>query len=449
MTVLREQVTQPGRPLVEIRNVARRFRLRTDKQRSLQDSFIHLFRRKQHNAGEFWPLKDISLTINSGDSVGIIGPNGSGKSTLLKLITGILIPSRGDLLVRGRISSLLELGAGFHPDLTGRENIYLNGSIYGLRRSEVDARIDQIIDYAELDRFIDTPLKHYSSGMYVRLGFAVAIHTDPDLLLVDEVLSVGDMRFQRKCLDSIRQFRNRGGTLLLVSHDLDSIQSICAQALWLDDGYIQAEGHPTDVIMAYTKFMAERDEQKRQMRANQLANPDGHSPEAVDTSSLARRWGTGAVRIVDVEFMDAQQQPRRTFHNGEPMTVCIRYEAAQPVDRPVFGLAFYHENGTHICGPNTRFDRLTIPAVRGAGCITYEIGELPFLPGSFVVSAAVVNEDDTETYDYHDRLYAFHVFQGKSQERYGLITLNGNWTASLAAPGDADRTPARVVERVI
>ena len=258
MTVIRSHTVQPGEPLIELRHVARRFIKRLERGRTLQELFIRLFGKRGHtHSDEFWPLRDVSLTVGEGDCIGVIGPNGSGKSTLLKLITGILPPTSGDLVVRGRVSSLLELGAGFNGDLTGRENIYLNGSIYGLDRAAMDARLDDIIAYAGLGDFIDTPVKHYSSGMFVRLGFAVAIHTDPDLLLVDEVLAVGDAVFQHRCMDSIYSLRRQGKTLLLVSHDLQTIQSLCNRAIWIEDGLIAAEGAPGDVIMAYLHQMAE------------------------------------------------------------------------------------------------------------------------------------------------------------------------------------------------
>ena len=252
----------------------------------MQELFIRLFRGSKPPKDEFWPLNDFTLAVSPGDCIGVIGPNGSGKSTLLKLVTGILEPTEGDMLVAGRLSSLLELGAGFQADLTGRENIYLNGSIYGLSRAEIDERIDRIIDYAELGEFIDTQVKHYSSGMYVRLGFAVAIHTEPDLLLVDEVLAVGDIAFQRKCLTSIYQFRNRGGTLLFVSHDLSTIQSICNRVVWLEDGHIQAEGNAIDVIMQYQRHVAAEE------NAKQGTGRPRTTPTQAQAAPSAGAWAT-------------------------------------------------------------------------------------------------------------------------------------------------------------
>jgi lipopolysaccharide transport system ATP-binding protein len=427
MIVERTQQLAPGQPLVELRHVARHFSKRSHHNRSFQDIFIRFFRRQDGNSldskDDFWPLQDVSLSISAGDCVGVIGPNGSGKSTLLKLITGILEPTRGELYVRGRISSLLELGAGFHPDLSGRENIFLNGSIYGLQRSQMKALLPQIIEYAELGDFIDTPVKHYSSGMYVRLGFAVAIFTRPDLLLVDEVLAVGDATFQRKCLQSIQDFRSQGGTLLFVSHDLDAIQRICKQVIWINDGQIQAQGQPTDVVMSYLEHLATKEAQKKVA----LERAEGSAQSASQSGGQARRWGTQRVTIRKVELLDGSGSARTTFQNGEPMTICLHYSAREAVEKPVFGLAIYHENGAHISGPNTRFGGLEIHQANSSGIVRYSLPALPMLEGRYFISVSAVNSLDTETYDYHDRVYTFQVHPGQARERYGLFDLGGVW----------------------
>lgn len=442
MTIYRNERPQPNQPLIELRGVSRQYTMQRTRHRSLQEMFIRWLRREKKVSEVFWPLRDVSFAIHPGDCVGIIGPNGAGKSTLLKLITGILSPSEGDLFVNGRISSLLELGAGFHPDLTGRENIYLNGSIYGLSRAQMDRKLDAIIDYAELGEFIDTPIKHYSSGMYVRLGFAVAIHTNPDLLLVDEVLAVGDASFQRKCLTSIQKFRDNGGTLVFVSHDLSSIQTICKRVLWLEHGKIQAEGHPTEVIMAYIQHLAALEEAKQ---SSSEATDPGDAATSDDTNDgtpakSQRRWGSGEIRITAVELCDATGQPRATFHNGEPMIIRLSYETSTRVEAPIFGLAIYHQNGTHIAGPNTKFGNLAIPSIQGRGHIDYHIPQIPLLEGSYTLSVAVINTNDTVTYDYHDRLYDFQVYRGQSKELYGLVTLNGHWRQVTANPVEVDGT---------
>ncbi len=421
----------PSRPMVELRGVSKHVNLERLPRRSLQERFIRLFHRQaQDERALFWPLRNVDLTIRRGEALGLIGPNGAGKSTMLKLITGIVEPDEGEVWVNGRLSSLLELGAGFHPDLTGRENIFLNASIYGLRGHEIEARLDEIIDFSELGPFIDMPVKHYSSGMYVRLGFAVAIHTDPELLLVDEVLAVGDAAFQAKCLRAIERFREGGGTLVFISHDLGTVQSICTRALWLEDGRIQAEGGPTEVVMEYTAHVNAREAQKAERQG--------------DRSSIRRpqRWGTGRVRIAQVEICDGAGRPSSVFRTGDTLLVRMRYETDERVDTPVFGVGLNHQNGTHISGPNTRFAAVDIPFIEGSGIVTYRVDDLPLMEGSYVMSVAATDAADSETYDYHDRLYSFQVFRGDSRERYGLVTLRGGWSLdggpdSSAGPGGA------------
>jgi ABC-type polysaccharide/polyol phosphate transport system ATPase subunit len=422
MSVIRNAKATPGQPLIELHHVSKRFAMHRERHRSFQESFIRIFRKSHTAQDEFWPLRDVSITIYPGDCIGIIGRNGSGKSTLLKMISGILPPTSGDLTVSGRISALLELGAGFHPDLTGRENVYLNGSIYGISRQKMSQIIDKIIDYAELGDFIDTPIKHYSSGMYVRLGFAVAIHTEPDLMLVDEVLAVGDAAFQRKCMDSIQLYRRQGGTLLLVSHDLGAIQAICNRVLWIEDGVIQAEGHPTDVMMSYQRYYAELEE------ARQLAHQD---PQDDSEQNTKQRWGTGQIRVTKVELCDAKGEAHINFRTGDPMTVRLHYEAKGIIEEPIFGLAIHHQQGTHICGPNTKFGGLALPLIEGPGVISYVIPSLALLAGGYLLSIAVINQNNTETFDYHDRTITFHVYPGDSQEQYGLVTLNGVWQREI------------------
>lgn len=408
-----------SRPLVEMNNVSKQFALNRGHQRSIQEKLTQLFRKNRARDNDyFWSVKDISLSLWPGDSIGLIGPNGSGKSTLLKLITGIIEPSSGDVAVNGPFSSLLELGAGFHPELTGRENIFLNASIYGLSRNQISERLDSIIGFSELGRFIDVPVKHYSSGMYVRLGFAVAIHTDPKLLLVDEVLAVGDARFQAKCMQAIHKFRNNGGTLMLVSHDLTAIQAMCNRALWISEGVVQAQGAPTDVIMAYIRRLA-----KSEHSDNSVAGDQGNE----------KRWGNFDVEVVSVEFCDHAGEAKPAFFTGQPMEIRLRYVAKKRVPNVVFGIGLYHESGVHICGPNTGFGGLSIPYVEGAGEVVYRIPSLPLLEGAYEMALAVTDEQDTIFYDYHDRLHRFRVFPGESMERYGLFTMQGHWSLESAA----------------
>ncbi len=409
-----------AQPLIHLSHVSKRFTLRREVNRSFQQTFIRLLQRKEDTRQRFWALRDVSFDVMPGDCFGIIGPNGSGKSTLLKLVTGILEPTTGDIAITGRVASLLELGAGFHPELTGRENIFLNGSVYGLSRRQMRDRIEKIIEYAELGDFIDVPIKHYSSGMYVRLGFAVAIHSDPDILLVDEVLAVGDVAFQHKCLDSIQEFRANGGTLVFVSHDLSSIQSLCNNAIWLEHGEVRAAGTPLDVSMSYVNHVADEAQAKAGV-APLTAPGEGH------------RWGSGRIEVTRVTLCDAVGRERKVFVSGEPMEIRLDYVIRPGVQDPVFGLAIHHQNGVHVCGPNTQFDGLHIPAIPGQGHVSYRVPDLPLLEGAYQLSVAAVDGGDSEVYDYHDRVYAFRVSPGRERERYGVVTLRGTWDQADAS----------------
>ncbi|MDA8218119.1 MAG: ABC transporter ATP-binding protein, partial [Dehalococcoidales bacterium] len=260
---------------IKLEGVSKRFILHHERSRSFQEALVNLFRRRNGSREEFWALKNVSFEVRRGETLGLIGHNGSGKSTVLKLITRILEPTTGSIAVGGKVSALIEVGAGFHPDLTGRENVYLNGSILGIGRREMNSKLEEIIAFSELERFIDTPVKHYSSGMYARLGFSVAISVDPDILIVDEVLAVGDQSFQQKCIDRINHFRRIGKTMLFVSHSLPTVEKVCDRVIWLDHGLIMAEGAPRGITAQYASAMA----------------APGQSPECQEQSPVSARPG--------------------------------------------------------------------------------------------------------------------------------------------------------------
>ncbi len=400
---------------ITLDRVSKKFALRRDRPRSFQEMFLSLVKRNGRNAPEeFWALRDVSLIVEPGETVGFIGPNGAGKSTLLKLISRIIEPTTGSVTVNDRVGALLELGAGFHPDLTGRENIYLNGAILGLERRQIDHRLDDIVAFAELERFIDVPVRHYSSGMYVRLGFSVAVHTDPKILLVDEVLAVGDQNFQHKCLERIMEMQRQGLTICFVSHDLGSVQRLCSRAVWLEDGMVQEAGAVGDTVSSYLRHMALQEEA-------QLA----HSVDK--PSRTLHRWGDGQARVVSVTFLGSDGMERNVFHVGEPWAVRLCYQAPRRVAEPVFGLAVHRMDGVHVCGPNTAFSGLRIPFIEGQGEVVYRVDALPLMEGTYLLSVAVHNQADTVMYDYHDRLYTFRVRQVGTGERYGLVTMKGIW----------------------
>ncbi len=404
---------------VVLDGVSKQFTLYHQRGQGLKERVLALFGRGRATTERFWALDDVSFTIEPGQTLGLIGRNGCGKSTLLQLLAGILEPDRGRVQVRGRVTSLLELGAGFSPDLTGRENVFLNASLHGVPTSVVAQRFDDIVAFAELERFIDSPVRNYSSGMYMRLGFAVAAHLDPEIVLVDEALAVGDEAFQRKCLRKIQEFQSRGVTVVIVSHDLLLVERLCTRACLLQQGRLVAIGTPTDVIGRY------------------------HQIEA-DAGGVAGeyRWGSRQVVIPRVDLLDGDGRPLHDLRTGDPLVIEIRFHADAPVARPVFGLAIYHEDGTHLTGPNTRTAGLPLDVVHGDGVVRYRVDRLPLLPGRYVVSVSAYDYDLIDAYDHRERVATFTVTEGGTRERFGKLTLGGTWsvepsTLSTDAPTHA------------
>ena len=444
--------------VIDVCDVSKRYSLRTQRTRTFQQLFLDLFRRNREPRREtLWALRDISFSVDAGETLGIVGSNGSGKSTCLKLLTGILDPTRGRICVRGRVSALLELGAGFHPDLTGRENILLHGSVLGMGRREMQTRLDGIVAFAELERFIDTPVKHYSSGMYVRLAFAAAIDVEPDILLVDEVLAVGDHAFQGKCLARIHELKEKGVTIVLVSHDLQTVARVCDRTIWLDHGLLRDDGSTADVLDRYLLSVQDpgeahpcRDEDVD--RAEVLSDADedpGFPPEeqpgrdtvAVpcepkDPPPASGRWGSGEAEIGEVLFLDGDGNRTSVVTVGEPMTVVIRYEAGVGIEDPVFGVSLSRSDGLHMSGSNTHLAGVQIPSIEGAGEVRYSMDALHFLPGTYRVTVAIHSVDEARVYAYHDAGYQFAVQLGAVRERYGTVHVPGKWrhTPEPSAP---------------
>lgn len=421
-------------PVVEVRGLWKRFDLHRESQRSLQESFIRVFRRAKRDRGYFWPLRDVSLTVHPQECVAIIGPNGSGKSTLLKILAGVLEPTRGEVIVRGRVGALLELGAGFHPDLTGRENIYLNGAIVGLSRAEIRNKLDDIVGFAELEDFVDVPVKHYSSGMYVRLGFSVAVHSDPDLLLVDEVLAVGDQGFQAKCIQKVADLRRGGVTVLLVTHDLGLVGNFCTRAIWLEDGEVRIDDIPEPVVTAYVR-RTHKAEMARLQRANEESAADvaaEGATSAVAEGARRTRYGNGRIRITRVEMLGADGAASWVFRPHERVKVRLHYEVPSPVETPVFSLLIHREDGLYVSGSNTYQsvggeDRL--PPIAGSGCIDAEIPSLGLARGSYLLSVGAYAAPDppywADPADYHDRLYRFNI--ESDQHVHGVLAVEAEW----------------------
>lgn len=402
-----------GEPLIHFECVSKQFELNRQQSRSYFDLLAKVFRRSRARE-YFWPLRDVSFAIGKGVTVGVIGENGSGKSTLLKLVSRILEPTSGKLTVEGRVSALLELGAGFHPELTGRENIYLHASLLGLKRTRVNQVIEPIIHFADLGPFIDTPVKHYSSGMYARLGFAIAIYVEPEILLVDEVLAVGDEVFQRRCLDAIQQLRARGVTILLVSHSLGQVLQLCDQAIWLDDGHLVTLGETKEVIRQYLDAVDEETAQ-RLLDDNEraLLAPEEKSSETTEVEAPPRRWGSGPITITHVEMCNNRGEATWSFRPLDPVTVKVRYSASKAVAEPIFSILIHKLDNHYLWASNTLDHPIPPIADAGDGELLIQIGQLALTDGRYYLSAAAYPEPDPPYWshpsDYHEQLYQFQV----------------------------------------
>jgi ABC-type polysaccharide/polyol phosphate transport system ATPase subunit len=380
---------------------------------------LSLFRRREGGQRTpFWALEDVSFEIMPGEMVGIVGPNGAGKSTVLKLIARILEPTYGEVTIDGQVRALLELGAGFHPDLTGRENIFLNGSILGLSRARVRRRLDRIIAFAGIGQFIDVPVKHYSSGMHIRLGFSIAVHTDPEILLVDEVLAVGDATFQQKCLERVKRLKAEGVTIVFVSHDLGAVRTLCQRGIWLENGTVAAKGPVETVVDSYLHRVAggRRSGLRRQVLSDQ-----------------GRRWGDGRVEIVGVELLNGAGEEQVVFGTGDPVTIRIHFEAHCRIEQPVFGVAIHGEDGAQISGLNTRRSNYDIPYVEGDGVITYKVASLPLLPGAYQLTVTAYDTECIIPYDHHHRMYTLVVESGTGAEHQGFVYLPSEWVLEMDA----------------
>ncbi|MBI2833451.1 MAG: ABC transporter ATP-binding protein [Acidobacteria bacterium] len=401
------------------RRYSRRRQFATLKSALLSGSLISDLRPDEM----FSAVEDVSFDVSEGRTFGVVGRNGSGKSTLLKLVAGITKPTRGGVRVRGRISALIELGAGFHPEISGRENVFINGIMLGLSKREITRRFDEIVEFAELKDFIDAPVKTYSSGMYMRLGFAVAIHVDPDVLLVDEVLAVGDEGFTRKCLDKFGEFRRRGKTILLVTHSLGLVERFCDEALWLDAGHIRAIGDPKRVVGAYITDV-ERSEERHlaagdaRAREAAAAVPDAsrlpdHPVQTGETPpdmfrATEGRWGSRDVEITGVDLFGDDGQPSHVFHSGERVTVKLGVTASRPIADFVFGIGIFNADGVCCYGTNTDLEELTAVELSGSGTVLLTIESLDLVEGTYKLDVAV-HKRDGFPYDYHRLLYTFRV----------------------------------------
>jgi ABC-type polysaccharide/polyol phosphate transport system ATPase subunit len=400
--------------IIELNNVSVEYRVPQEQIGTFKEYFIRLLQGKvKHRT--FNALNKVSLSVNRGEVFGLIGHNGAGKSTLLKLVARVIRPSSGRVVVKGRVAPLLEVGAGFHPELTGRENIFLNGAMLGFSHEEMLEKFPRIVEFAELGDFIDAPLRTYSSGMTVRLGFAVATDTQPDILIVDEILSVGDEAFQHKSYERIQAIKAQGATILLVSHSMNMIESFCQRAAWVHRGQILSLDNVKVVVDRYLGRVS--DEENRQLIAQ--AHQDEHITQK----------GYKPVEIRQVRILNDQNHEQQIFHTGESMQVQIEYVAHEPIASLEVGIAIHRQDGIHITGPNTAFDGLDITMQPGAGGVTYTVPSIPLMEGLYQLSVALVNRDGNRMLDYHDHFYTFRISNRGHEvgEKYGIVTLRGEW----------------------
>jgi ABC-type polysaccharide/polyol phosphate transport system ATPase subunit len=400
---------RPGQIVAQ--DVSRRFRVYPHRNVTLKEAVI---RRRHVRPTEIWALRDVDLEVEAGESIAFIGRNGSGKTTLLRLIAGIFAPSSGRLEVGGTVGSLLELGAGFHPDFTGRENIFLSASIYGLRRNVVRERMDEIIAFSELEDFVDIPVRTYSSGMYMRLGFAIAVHVEADVLLLDEVFAVGDEAFQRKCIDRVLRFRERGGTVCFVSHDASAVERLCERAVLLTHGQVEYDGETSEALKRYHKLLALEE-----------------APAEIGAG--LREWGSGEVSVAAVRIEGPDGRPTQRFASGDPMTVRLRLVAEAPVPAPRLSLELRDSGGSLLGASMIALDEVGWNAEPGERSLRFSVERLPLAGGEFQLGITLTDNSGSKRYHRMDRAADFSVVAADNSR--GLLRFEGEWEAEGAEVG--------------
>ncbi|MEQ1573955.1 MAG: ABC transporter ATP-binding protein [Vicinamibacterales bacterium] len=415
---------------IEVREVRKLYRRYSGRRQfaTLKSAFLRGSVLRDLRPDEaFEALKNVSFDVPVGTTLGIIGCNGSGKSTLLKLIAGIGKPTAGTISVAGRVSALIELGAGFHPEISGRENVYINGMMLGLTKREIAKRFDEIVSFAGLEDFIEAPVKTYSSGMYVRLGFAVAINVEPDVLLVDEVLAVGDEAFTHKCLDRFAELRRLGRTVVLVTHSLDLVTRFCDSALWIDGGTVRAQGDPKRVIDAYLMDVAEGENEALERPKSQRPAPGSQDAPADMFQAAEGRWGSREAEITGVTFIGAGGSSTHLFQSGEAMEIRLQIRARQPLPDVVIGVGIFSLEGVCCYGTNTQIEGATGGALSGEGEVRFSIDRLDLVEGTYKLDVAVHRENGVP-YDYHRLLHTFRVTSRVKEA--GIYRPPHRWTFS-------------------
>ncbi len=417
-------------PSVVVEDMSKRFRLYTERPPSLKHKLLS-FRRGRPR--EHWALRDVSFEVPEGSMYALIGHNGSGKSTLLRCIAGIYQPTSGTVRTDGRISALLELGAGFHPDLTGRENAYLNASLMGLTRREIDGVFDSIVEFAGIGEFIDSPVKHYSSGMYVRLGFAVAVHVNPRILIIDEIIAVGDEEFQRKCMDHLYSLRKQGVTIIVVTHSTGIVRTMCDRALWLERGRPLMEGTAVDVANAYLESV-NKAEVEAVDQAEAAAEEEGETFLRPDAE----------FRCTGVEFFDGDGNPVSMAHTGQPLRIRINYHARTALQRPRISWGVFHESGIYLNGEYHYWPEDHSGIVEGDGWVEKRFESFPLFPGNYDLSVVLDDEHVQHNFQHLDRAVRLPVRPGPTTEPFGFVQLDGPWVESPDTTAGSAGSAARV-----
>jgi len=400
---------------VSIEDVSKRFRLYHERGTSLKERLVN---RKDVRYTDLWALDHVSFEVAEGETVGILGHNGSGKSTLLKCVCGVLQPTSGQVVVRGKLAGLLELGAGFQAELSGRDNIYLNGSMLGLSKAEVDEVYEDIVEFAELEQFIDNQVKFYSSGMYVRLGFAVAVNVDPDILVIDEVLAVGDERFQRKCLDRIRQFQEMGRTIIFVSHSPDQVRSVCDRAVVLNEGVLIGMGSPGEAVRTFRESLLEADEAEiAEQDANTVAAEEAGDDEVTAELPPHER----PIRIGEVSVHYPGDDERPYLESRQPVQIHVGYVATEPIDGALFALEIYGPRGGLLVKTDTDILGEHFDVEAGEGEVIFSFDSWTFMDGAYTAAAGIRSRLGGMTYDWREGAAQFEVlYQGRAS---GLVNL--------------------------
>ncbi|MBC2581573.1 ABC transporter ATP-binding protein [Clostridium sp. DJ247] len=413
--------------VIEVKDVYKKFKIYLDKGSTLKEKILFA---KRTRFEERWVLRGVSLNITKGETVALIGENGCGKSTLLKLLTKIIYPNEGKIKIKGRVSSLLELGAGFHQDMTGRENIYNNASIFGLSKQEIDGKLKDIIEFSELGSFIDNPVRTYSSGMYTRLAFSIAINVNADILLIDEILAVGDIMFQKKCIEKMIELKNSGITIVFVSHDNSMVERLCSRAVWIKDGLIKSDGKAKEVINDYLDYVSEKNniksnEEKHEL--NEYSEVDTHSNEndsIEDTkkSDSSLRWGNKYIEITNTVLLDKNNVIKTNFNSNEKIKILIEYKINRQINDIVFGIGIFRDDEVCCYGTNTYIDKFDFESKSGR--IAIDIPNVNLLKGKYFLDVASHDRYGIP-YDYIKKIASFNI-ETRTDE-VGIIRLEHKW----------------------